>query len=76
MKSDLPEVTRSVTVATGDGAFVSVSETIDRLELVISIQRDSQMATARLNKAEFDAICQARYELECHKDKEKEGEIE
>ena len=60
-------VTKSVTILGVDGNHVSVSETIERQEVVVSIQQNDEhgrLATVRLDKGQFEALCHSKYELE------------
>ena len=59
--------TRSITVAGLDGNHVTVSETPDHHEVVVSIQQNDEhgrIATARLNADQFKALCRSQYDLE------------
>jgi len=63
-------VTRSVTILGADGNHLTVSETAERQEVVISIQQNDEhgrIATVRLNHEQFDAFCHTKYELDVQK---------
>ena len=67
MANCAPYLTRSLTVLGVDGNHVSVSETAERQEVVISIQQNDEhgrIATVRLDKDQFEALCHSQYELE------------
>ena len=60
-------MTKSFTIRGADGNQISVSETADRLEIVIAIEqygKDSRIGAVRLNGAQFEALCGTRYSLE------------
>ena len=60
-------VTRSVTILGADGNHLTVSETAERQEVVISIQQNDEhgrIATTRLSGEQFDALCHTKYALE------------
>lgn len=62
MKNHL--VNKSLTFTCPDGAFFSLSETAERDQIVVSIQRENHVETARLTLELWDALYQARYELD------------
>lgn len=65
-------VDRAYTLTSEDGVFVQVSETPEREEVVLSLSRVGHLETARLTKAQFDALVDLRYRVELTEPKEKE----
>ena len=59
-------ITKSFTIAGVDGSEVTVSETADRQEVVITIRNhgDGPIAIAHLSGPRFDALCETKYSLE------------
>ena len=60
-------VTRSITVRGADGNHVTVSETAEHQEVVLTIQQNGEggrLATVRLDYQQFEALCQTKYDLE------------
>jgi hypothetical protein len=59
--------TTAITIRGVEGNDVTVSETHERKELVLSINEhrgDELYAAVRLSKEQFEALCQARFTLE------------
>ena len=60
-------VTRSLTIVGIDGNHISVSETAERREVVVTIQQNDEhgrLATVRLTKDQFEAFCHSQYEMD------------
>ena len=59
--------TKSFTVRGVDGNDLSMSETVEGDHVILSIQQNDdkgRFATARLNKASFDAFFEKKYSME------------
>ncbi len=66
-------LTKSITVLGVDGNHISVSETAERREVVVAIQQNDEkgrIATVRLTRPQFDALCGSKYSLEVQTDLE------
>jgi hypothetical protein len=64
-------VNKSYTIRGADGNDVTVSETIERLEVVLSIQQNDEngrTATVRLDKDQWEALCRMQYSVEINRD--------
>ena len=69
--------TTAITVRGLDGNDVTVSETHERTELVLSINEhrgDELYATVRLSKEQFEALYQTRFTLEVRSGDAESGE--
>ena len=68
-------VTKTISILSIDNKQVSVGETTDRKQVVISIRdADGRVATARLSGDQFIAICGTRYELDVEDGRSEEAE--
>ena len=59
-------VTKGFTIRGADGNDLRISETVERDQVVISIQQNddkARMATIRLDKEQFNAFFDIRYEI-------------
>jgi len=60
-------VAKSFTIRGADGNDLRISETVEREEIVISIQQNDdkgRLATVRLNKEQFNAFFDIRYSID------------
>ena len=59
-------ITKGFTIRGADGNDLRISETVERDQVVISIQQNddkARMATVRLDKEQFEAFFDLRYEI-------------
>ena len=60
------ELTKSYSIRGIDGNDVAVSETVERKEIVLSIQQNDdrgRVATVRLTKNQWEMLCETRFDL-------------
>jgi len=63
-------LTKSITIRGLDGNDIRVSETAERQAVVISIQQNEdggRIASVRLDQAQFESLCHARYSMDFEK---------
>jgi hypothetical protein len=78
MKMEKQIIIKGFTIRGADGNDLRISETVERDQVVISIQQNddkARMATVRLDKEQFEAFFDIRYSIEI-KNTIKHGEKE